>query len=218
MQLPDPASPSLPIIAVLLAAGKGARFTAPAHKLTIPINGVPIVRRTALNCLTADFAAVVAVTGANSETILPLLQDLQLHVVFNPDWESGQFSSLLAGLKAARTVGAGDRFAACFVLADQPFVRAATYNDLIRAARENPTKIIVPRFKEKRGNPTVFPERFFPEMLSAPIDDSGGRRWLTEENIRFLDVDDPGVLKDIDRVSDLPGNAPESRRGDIISA
>ncbi len=218
MQHSAPTSAPLPIIAVLLAAGKGARFTAPAHKLTIPIDGIPIVRRTALNCLNAEFAAVVAVTGANSETILPLLQGLPLRIVPNPDWESGHFSSLLAGLKEARTVSAGDRFAACFVLADQPFVRVDTYNGLIRAARETPAKIIVPRYKEKRGNPTVFPERIFPEMLSAPIDDSGGRRWLTDENIRFLDVDDPGVLKDIDRVSDLPGGAPESQRGDIISA
>ena len=77
MQLPDPTSPSLPIIAVLLAAGKGARFTAPAHKLTIPIDGVPIVRRTALNCLTADFANSDAHSGANLNKKTNVFSDQQ---------------------------------------------------------------------------------------------------------------------------------------------
>lgn len=195
--------PKSTVFAVVLAAGSGSRFTSASHKLAVEIDGVPMVRRTIMNCLAANFAATIAVTGAESEHITDLIRDLPVPVVFNPDWIEGQFSSLKRGLSYLIENETMSNSPVCFVLADQPFVKVETYNRLIRSAERQPGKIVVPRFAGVRGNPTIFPARLFEEMLNAPIDDTGGRRWLTPENIFWVDVDDPGVRKDIDRICDL---------------
>ena len=197
------AFPKSTVSAVILAAGSGSRFSGPAHKLTVEIDGVPMIRRTVMNCLAADFAATVMVTGAESERLTALVSDLPILTVFNPDWTLGQFSSLKCGLGYLIDRKIAANSPVCFVLADQPFVKVDTYNLLIQTARQHPDRIIVPRYNNIRGNPTVFPARLFAAMRSAEIDDSGGRRWLTPENIFWLDVDDPGVRKDIDRIHDL---------------
>lgn len=193
----------IPIIAMILAAGKGARFSGSTHKLMTEIEGVPMVRKTALSCLAASFERALIITGFESAAISAMVRDLPLTLVENPNWGQGQFSSILAGLETLMTPIPNQPFNVAFVLADQPFVQQETYAQLIQASSNHPDRIIVPRFNGKRGNPTVFPYRLFPEMMNAPIDDTGGRRWLTPENIFFLDVNDSGVLKDIDRVSDL---------------
>lgn len=192
-----------PIIAMILAAGQGTRFTGAAHKLLTEIDGVPMVRKTALNCLAAPFDRCLVVTGAESAAISAMLGDLPLIQVENPNWRSGQFSSILAGLEYLMSQKLVHPFNVAFILADQPFVRKETYAQLIQASRLNLNQIIVPRCNSRRGNPTIFPYRLFTDMMGAPVDDTGGRRWLTPENIFFLDVSDTGVLKDIDRVSDL---------------
>lgn len=203
-----------PIIAMILAAGKGSRFSGTTHKLLSEIDGVPMVRKTALRCLAAPFERGIIVTGAESAAIGAKVQDLPLTLVENPNWELGQFSSILAGLQYLMTQIPDHPFNVAFILADQPFVHQSTYTQLIQASRLQPSQIIVPRFDGKRGNPTLFPYRLFREMINAPIDDTGGRRWLTPENIFFLDVNDSGILKDIDRVSDLTiENAAEAEAG-----
>ena len=199
---PKPSKPS--VFAVVLAAGSGSRFSGAVHKLAAAIDGVPMVRLTVVNCLAAEFARTIVVTGAESERIGALVRDLPVRTVYNPNWAAGQFSSLKTGLSyltGEKGIAAGSPV--CFVLADQPFVRTETYNRLIRCAERRTDRIVVPRFAGVRGNPTVFPPRLFAEMLNAPVDDTGGRRWLTAENIFYLDVDDPGVRKDVDHISDL---------------
>lgn len=200
---------SYAVSAVILAAGGGARFTGATHKLLAKIDGEPILRHTLRNVLASNFHAVYLILGAESdrlrESVRDLLEDYPVHALINPDWRSGQFSSLITGLRAIVANPDEPCDGACFVLADQPFVTSATYNALIETSACHPDKIIVPTVAGHRGNPTIFPKRLFAEMIAAPVDDSGGRRWLTPENVYTFECNDPAVLRDIDTITDLPG-------------
>ncbi len=69
------------------------------------------------------------VVGDNSEAARELCEPYGFEVVENPEWEEGQATSVLAGLKAL-----GDDFeAAVVMLADQPLVGAGAAENLIEA-------------------------------------------------------------------------------------
>jgi molybdenum cofactor cytidylyltransferase len=87
-------------------------------------------------------------------------------------------------------------------LADMPYIRASSYTavagDLTREG------ICVPRYEGKRGHPVGFGRRYFPD-LAGLSGDQGARELLRQyaDSINYLDLDDPGILRDIDRKEDL---------------
>jgi molybdenum cofactor cytidylyltransferase len=64
--------------------------------------------------------------------------------------------------------------------------------------------IAAPAYRGERGHPVGFARRFF-EELSALRGDAGAREILRKhpDSIALYDVDDRGVLRDIDEPSDL---------------
>jgi len=86
------------VLAVLLAAGAGTRFTGPVHKLRYPFRGQPLVRHGVDAMLAADIGPSVVITGAVD--ISDLLGDVT--EVHNPAWESGQRSSVQAAIDYGR--------------------------------------------------------------------------------------------------------------------
>ena len=92
--------------------------------------------------------------------------------------------------------------AALICLADMPYVSLPTLQNLIRLGQ--PDRIIVPVYTEQRGHPVCFGADFFPALTHSQ-GDSGARHVLANfaGQIIELPVNDPGVLKDIDRPGDL---------------
>ena len=64
--------------------------------------------------------------------------------------------------------------------------------------------IVVPCHRGAGGHPTMFPYDLVPDILA--LDDSGGLNRmlrLHSERVHRLDVNDPGVVRDVDRPADL---------------
>ena len=79
--------------------------------------------------------------------------------------------------------------------------------DTIRAVAEKLATgagIVVPSYRGERGHPVGFGSRFKQELLSLS-GDAGARALLKlhADQLVRLDVDDPGVLQDVDTPSDL---------------
>jgi len=79
--------------------------------------------------------------------------------------------------------------------------------DTIRAVAEKlltGAGIVVPTYRGERGHPVAFGSRFREELLSLS-GDTGARALLKlhADQVARLDVDDPGVLQDVDTRSDL---------------
>ncbi len=157
--------------AVILAAGSSSRMGRP--KLSLPFQGESLIRRTVLTALAAGCSPVAVVLGAFAAEYQPLIADLPIRVVLNPNWESGMGSSLRCGVAAIQNAdpdGAGT-----FLLtADQPFVSA----DLLRGMREaiGDAPTLGCRYAGTVGVPALFRRSRFEALLTC--DDTVGARKL----------------------------------------
>jgi len=177
---------------VLLAAGGGTRFTGPAHKLLIPLDGRPVVSWAIDHAAAAGLDALVVVTGAVD---LTALVPAGAAVVHNPGWASGQATSLAAGIGWARELG----FDAVVVgLGDQPGIPPAAWAAVAAAIA---TPIAVARYGAVRGHPVRL-ERSVWDRL--PTDGDAGARSLVAASPELVtEVACDGDPADVDTVEDL---------------
>lgn len=137
---------------ILLAAGRSRRM-AGVDKLLLAVDGVTMVRRSALLYLALGMRVTV-VTGCDNRDVAAALAGLDLHLVANPDADSGQLSSVQAGLVATPLTAPG----VVMALADQPLLTAADICALMATfSSDAGAHICVPRFAGQRGNPVIFP-------------------------------------------------------------
>ncbi|MFK7931387.1 MAG: NTP transferase domain-containing protein, partial [Myxococcota bacterium] len=130
------------------------------------------------------------------------LEGLDVTFVQNPTHTDGMGTSVAAGIAAVARTSAT---AALIALGDMPYVRASTYNELVRAYRvAAPGRVILPMAGDAQtrrpGNPTVWPRALFADLIALTADE-GGRSILRRhpERAEWCEVQDPGVLQDVDR-------------------
>jgi xanthine/CO dehydrogenase XdhC/CoxF family maturation factor len=109
-------------------------------------------------------------------------------------------TSLKSGLSAVSP----EAQAALIVLADQPFVRPETLDQLIAEHQRSKAQIVIPTYRGFRGNPVLLDRSVFAEVM-ALNGDMGCRAIFGDhlEGIVKVAVDDTGILLDIDRQSDF---------------
>jgi molybdenum cofactor cytidylyltransferase len=84
---------------------------------------------------------------------------------------------------------------------DLPLIEDYTIEVLLKAYRENEGKIVVPRFMGKKGHPVVFPitvQSIFKNIKG----DIGARDIIKEKGCIYVDLDDPGIIADIDTLNE----------------
>src|SRR5215216_1157248 len=84
-----------PIAGIVLAAGESARFGEP--KQLLDWQGQPFVRAVSQKALDAGLSPVVVVTGVNAEQVSAAVMHLDVKIVRNDEWKSGQGSSIKSG-------------------------------------------------------------------------------------------------------------------------
>jgi len=182
-----------PQFAVVLAAGASTRFVKGAKQLA-KVDGQPLVAIAVQAALDAGcFAEVIVVEGAVPlEVVLPQ----GARVIKNPDWASGQASSLQSGIEAARMAGAG---AVVVGLADQPGVTAEDWRQISQAETELP--IVVATYSGVRGNPVRLGAEVWNDLPREG--DEGARVLLRRRSDLVAAVACPGDASDVDTVEDL---------------
>ncbi len=143
---------------IILAAGGAERFGSP--KQLASWNGKTLLRRVTETALASNLSEVIVVAGACETEVLNQVNDLPVKVVVNPNWTSGQASSIDAGL----TIISPNSGAAIFLLADQPRVQPELLNELIRVHAQTLAPVIAPEFSGKRGNPVLFDRQTFSNL------------------------------------------------------
>jgi molybdenum cofactor cytidylyltransferase len=140
----------------------------------------------------------IAVVRPRAQKLGRLLRDAGCNTVVCKNAAEGMGTSLAAGVRAA-----ADADGWVIALADMPFVQPATIAMIVRAMEQG-AEIAAPAIGGKRGHPVGFARAFF-EALSSLRGDAGAREVLKQhpDRIALCEVDDPGVLQDIDQPSDL---------------
>jgi len=179
--------------AIILAAGLSSRMV--ENKLLLPWrDGQPIVRHVTAKYIAEAIAPAIVVTGRDAAAIRAALADMPVTCVHNPDYATGEMlSSVKVGL-GALPVG----LAAAFIQpADMPCVPAAAIAQL--AAAHGTGWNVAPQYEGRRGHPVLLDRAYWRAMLDLPAD--AKPRALIEaapERLRLVDVDDEGVLLDVD--------------------
>lgn len=188
------------VSAVVLAAGRSSRM---GHaKQLLRVGGYGMLERTLGNIRASAVDEVVLVLGFSAASIrreLPAALLDGIRVVVNEKFESGMASSLQTGLAAVSAA----MDAALIVLADQPFVRPETMNRLMERYRESDAAIVVLFYRGSRGNPVLLDRSVFAEAMALE-GDVGCRAIFAKHTDGMLqvDVDDAGILVDIDSLDD----------------
>lgn len=186
------------VCAILLAAGKSSRMG--TLKQLLRLDGRPLID-IALDTLRASAVdEIVVVLGFAADAIEREARLDGARIVHNASYDEGMGTSLRSGIAAASPRAE----AALIVLADQPFVEAATIDRLIAQYREHRPQIAVPVYNGFRGNPVLLDRSVFPELLQLS-GDIGCRAIFGShaQNILKVPVDDVGMLLDVDTMEDF---------------
>ena len=186
---------SEPIAAVLLAAGSSSRFG--RAKQLVSWDGEALVRRTARIALEAGLAPVIVVSGSYASGVEAALAGLPVELVFNPDWETGQSSSVRAGVQSLPGSAGG----AVFLLCDQPFINPQLIRRLVDLHQSGLDAIIAPMVDGQRTSPVLFDRRTFPDLLKLE-GDTGGRALFSRYPVKWMEWLDRSILFDIDTPED----------------
>jgi molybdenum cofactor cytidylyltransferase len=184
--------------AILLAAGESRRMGYPKPLLKLG-------SRTFIEVLAAamlqSVARLIVVVGAHADAVRGAIPgDPRILVLENPDFVKGQLSSIKAALPQVGPAAAG----ALIHLADHPMVRAETFAAVVDGYRRGGKPIAIARYHGRRGHPVLFAREMFVELAAAP-EDQGARVVVAADSSRvaYVDVDDPGVLTDLDTPEDM---------------
>ncbi len=186
---------------ILLAAGYSKRFGSNKLLQALPAGapeaGAPIGLVAAKHLLQV-LPESIAVVRPRSQKLGKILRDAGCDTVVCKNASEGMGTSLAVGVRAT-----SDANGWIVALADMPFIRPETIRIVMKALQEG-AAIAAPSFHGGRGHPVGFARRFLEELSSLRGDD-GARKFLNEhpEWVNILEVDDPGVVRDIDKPSDL---------------
>ena len=184
---------------LLTAAGSGSRFG--EDKLRLPVAGQPMGVH-ALDVLQASpFALRVLVTSADKEYLMEAARERGFAVVVNAAPEQGMSSSVRMG--TAYICQADTYDGILYTVADQPFLKAATIQQLIKSFEKEPCCIWAPEANGRRGNPVLFPASLFEELLQVTGDRGGRQVIAAHQNLLRTVTVPPQELKDIDTKEDM---------------
>ncbi len=184
---------------ILLAAGQSKRFSSDLPKQLLDFKGKPMVRRMAQEALASRLCDLIVVLGYRADLMRPVLSDLGVKMVDNPDYAAGQSSSVKWGLRSLDPSAT----AALFIPADQPFLSSALIDRLITTYELSGGPIVLPTYRGCRGSPVLFDRSLFPE-LTIVTEDEGGKQIIRrhESEIVTVVLDSQRPLLDIDTLED----------------
>ncbi len=183
------------IAGVILAAGGATRMGQP--KLLLKWKEETLIHRAARTAVEAGLNPVIVVTGALADQIQAALADLPVILAYNPNWQSGQSTSVKIGIDTLPA----ESEAVVFLLGDQPFVDADLVQSLVRKYLLARPAILAPYVGEKRVNPVIFDKSVF-DSLRQLKGDSGARSIFGQFPPAAMPWQDEKVLFDIDTPED----------------
>ncbi|MEM1433573.1 MAG: nucleotidyltransferase family protein [Pseudomonadota bacterium] len=206
----------LPAAVLLLAAGASRRFGQDKRRAPMPGSagggpGGSLLEATIRSLAILGWPLTLVLRAddqAYGETLRQQLRDLgaepPIDCVYAPDSSLGMGHSLAAGARALERRGTRRLLIA---LGDMPYLRRETLTTLAAAVLDlDPDRpgVVRPRFQGQAGHPVGLSGLAL-EALTNLTGDQGARallqRWTAAT--RWLEVDDSGVVRDVDRPADL---------------
>ena len=186
---------------VILAGGASSRMGRPKAALSLTDPADTFVGRLARTFLASGLPDVLIVTGADDGRVraAAVPPDRRVTFVHNPEWSSGQLSSLHAALRVPSRLGDADIEAIVMTLVDIPLVSRETVMAVMREWRATRAPVVRPARGDEHGHPVVFDRAIFDELLRA--DPHRGAKPVVHAHasaIRNVPIEDEGAYLDVD--------------------
>lgn len=174
---------------IILAGGFSSR--AGAYKLTLELGGKTVIE----HCIEGMYetcSRIIVVGGYKVNHLTPILDKyFKIELVYNKNYETGMFSSVIEGLKHMK----GDRI--FLIPGDYALVSNDVYESLLKVKSE----IVLPTYQGMNGHPVLMDKRMSNLLLSS-TNYSNLREFITDQEFNTVEVKSPGILMDIDTQED----------------
>jgi len=184
-----------PPTVIVLAAGQGRRFGGSGHKLEQRLGDSDVLGSSLRHAVESGLPVVVVTTAALAPLAARHLAESDVVVVSDEEAQRGMGRSIASGV-AARPHASG-----WLVLpADMPLVRPTSIRAVAAALRQSP--VAYAQHRGRRGHPVGFGAELYSELVVLDSDE-GARRVAARYPAFGVELDDPGVLLDVDTPADL---------------
>jgi molybdenum cofactor cytidylyltransferase len=185
-------------VGILLAAGRGRRFdpTGGRNKLLQRLPGGELVVVASARNLVSVLPNVIAVVPPNDAGVGGALRALGVEVTVCADADTGMAASLVHAIRHSLPADAW-----LVALGDMPFVEPQTIRALCDSLATG-AAIATPLMQGRRGNPVAFGSLHLRALLALQ-GDQGARGIIKSNPVTEVEVDDPGIFRDIDTDADL---------------
>lgn len=185
---------------IVLAAGQGKRFTGSAHKLTQRLGQYSVLGTTLRHVLDSGLPMILVTTIELAHEARNLL-DVRDIEIMHPAGLGASSGGMGMGASIAAGVSARPESPGWLVLpGDMPMVQAATLRAVAQGLEPYPA--VYAQYHGRQGHPVAFAAELFSELVALDGDE-GAKRLLARYPSQGIDVDDPGVLLDVDTAADL---------------
>jgi len=186
------------IYGIILAAGEGKRMG--KVKLTLPLGDKQLIEWVLQAVKLAPLDKYFLVVRPEDKEMIKTGEKWGAEIVLNSDFRKGMSTSIKKALQKINTQETDGFF---LILGDQPLITSTIINKLIKSFSSGKREIVVPYFKDKRGNPVLF-DICWKDELMAVTGDVGGRVLIKAhpEKVKRINISDEAILFDIDEEKD----------------
>lgn len=207
------------IVGLVLAAGKSTRFGADKRKSLLP-NGQLVLAQSIQRARSKLDQIIVVLRATDHQFARELasqFNDPSISYFLAPDADKGMAHSLANAI--SNLTGNQRPVEGCVIfLGDMPYLNGATIEELLTVFKHHRSRdpIVVPIIQQTTatgattqlpGHPVIFSAAYFTELIQLS-GDSGAKRVITRHKAHVIriEVNDHGILKDVDRPSDIEAN------------
>ncbi len=190
------------ISAIILSAGFSSRMQG-YFKPLLSVGGLTVLERAVCLFRNSGISDICVVTGHRAADLSPVIEKLGVRTCFNPEYESGMFSSVSVGVAALHP----DKAAFFMLPVDIPLVRPNTVNRLLNARQNGYQGVLYPCFDGERGHPPLIPAEYA-RGITEWTGEGGLRAFLEQyddtasdvavvDELMLMDMDTPGDYENI---------------------
>src|SRR5262249_31347758 len=155
-------------------------------KALLPIDGETFIEKIVGTLRQTSVGRLIVVLGHNADGLRRRIEPLDVEILINQDYRSGQLSSLRVAVRYLKELADGD--AMLVNLVDHPYIDMKLVELMIERFYQDNNLIVVPCHQGKRGHPVIMSRQLFGELLNAPMD-QGAKAVVHAHRDQTLEID-----------------------------
>jgi len=173
---------------IILAGGYSSRIG--QNKMTLSYLGIPIILH-CIHSMEPFVSHIFVISGHYHDELVQVLESYpHVSIIYNELYHLGMFTSVKKGVEKVT-----DDF---FIIpGDYPLIMKSTYETLLKSKE----LIAVPVFQNKKGHPILIKKELIEALRNEP-QDSNLKLFRNKFRFEEIQVNDPGILLDIDTMDD----------------